>query len=431
MLVHRAQGSTVSFLPCCRELGSRHGPTTLRGPLYGRAYGNPDNPHLTRSGSLVVTTTEKESVCLGCQSSEPCLCVTGRDALVRRARVLTARGTKAAQAGHLLEAEGLLSEAVTIDRTLVHAWEARGLAAFARGDARLTRHSWRHAMQADPNSRAVEWLQSLAAGELWHVLESYNDALSQAKTGRRDDAIRALERARALCPEFEPAARLQRLLAQHSEEPARTGWSDAADARSSTLAPSVARARLAWTAGLLVATLGILAGWSQFFPRLSIPHAWRPDATLSKNGVATFVADSPRELRHTRGLVPTTSPDSLADAVRKAGIGSGNSPTSAGKRTAVLRRAAGRKHYLAGRAAFRRGDDQVAITELGRAADIGTRAYYQDDALYLRMLAQERLGDAAAARASAEAILKRFGTSIYANSRTRRLAGDVAAKGNQ
>ena len=408
------------------------GPATVRAPSYRRAHGNPDRHLPTSGGTLVVTTAEIESVCSGCQSPEPCLCVTGREALNRRAQALTALGIRAARVDDFRDAERLLSEAVTIEPTLAHAWEARGLAAFARGDARVARVSWSMALQADLGSRAGEWLQSLETGALRNVLDEYNDALSQAKAGRRDQATRALERARALCPEFAPATRLQRLLSELSDSPDLSApLSSATTTRVAAPAAAVVRTRLAWTAGLLAAAMVVLAGWSQLSPRWTVASSNGPDAAPQTRDATTPVADSIAALRRALGLVLAASPDSLAAVIETTGVDPVSWPASAVSRASELRRVAARKHYLAGQAAFRRGDDKSAISELKAATGVVTRGYFEDDALYLLMLAEERAGNATAARGSAATLLRRFGSSIYANSRTRRLAGDVRPTANR
>jgi hypothetical protein len=84
--------------------------------------------------------------------------------------------------------------------------------------------------------------------------------------------------------------------------------------------------------------------------------------------------------------------------------------------------AAGRRQYLLGRKALQRGEDSLAIQALRKATSTSESAYFIDDALYLLMLAEERVGDRSSARGTAGLILERHPASIYANSRTRRLA---------
>jgi hypothetical protein len=132
--------------------------------------------------------------------------------------------------------------------------------------------------------------------------------------------------------------------------------------------------------------------------------------------------DSTAAMRRALGAVLGATPDSLAELLRTAGIDSTRWLPGAVAAAESLQQQTGRKRYTLGRRAYRRGEDATAVAELRRALALAPRAYFEDDALYLLMLASERQGDVKTARLTAQTLEREYGSSIYANSRTRRLA---------
>jgi TolA-binding protein len=87
-----------------------------------------------------------------------------------------------------------------------------------------------------------------------------------------------------------------------------------------------------------------------------------------------------------------------------------------------LTRESGRHQYLVARAAIASGNDTAAIRGLRQSIVTSPRAYFADDAMYLLILAEERIGDSVSTQTDARELLTRYPKSPFANSRTRRLA---------
>ena len=353
------------------------------------------------------------TVCELCPPGEPCICVAGRSMLTRHARSLAAQGFSAAGEGNLERAELLFAEAVAIDPDLSRAWAARGLCAFARGDVSDARRAWRRALTIDPSSVAKRCLGALSDGDLGAVIQHYNRGLALAEAGDPNGAISQLERAGALCPEFLPVIRVEGLLRfQSTIRSDRTaGWTERArhwssdgvirhlldvDSKQSRPDDGVTLLRHSpskstrWSVAA-AATIVVALGWWTF-PYGS--NASVPSDTSGAKIMATVTATATPPVR-----TPTLS-----------------GPTG---------RAAGRRLYLAGRTAFGRGEDSLAIRAL-RDAAASRNAYYADDALYLLMLTEERVGNRPSAGQTARRLLDEHPRSMYVNSHTRRLASAVA-----
>ena len=288
-----------------------------------------------------------------------------------------------------------------------NALEALGLCSLAVGDANAALHAWKRAYGLNKDARLQEWIDSLVAGDIRDALVSYNKALACAKANQHKDALQFINLSLEKLAGFQPALELRDVVLtalQVLEQIPDTHVSSRHLRRPRVL--------------MVVATVVVgmfLVGAVRYGIKVRAPTVPAPIPTSHEPPSSTVL-----------GLALQGESDSLADLIRSVRLSEHQWNLVAERKADSILWSAGWRHYRIGMNAFRASSLEAANSELRTAARYGRGSFYEDDALYMLSKVLVQMNDSVSARPVARDIMERFPRSIFANSRTRRLA----AQGN-
>ena len=376
-----------------------------------------------------------------------CACTVSATSLTARAEELSRAAMSAAAHGELHRALDLGRQALTIDGSSAQLWQMTGLSALAVGDVAEAVSSLRVAHSLDAASGANEWVTSIERGPAHSALKHYNHALAEAQADRIDSAVESARQALHDLPNFVPAARLLGLLCveQGNVAEAREMWQSALETCSDDrdllrlLAATSATVPVerggtptpprrvsigiraqktilpAVTVGLAVLTLLVIGGAVISNRRATPAQADTTRAPLASRADSVALA---RAL----GQILAAESDSAVDALRALEPHTRQWPAAAKQRAASIAQQRGRDHFSAGEKAFNSGQWRAATRELSWAVTYGDGAEYHAAAMYLLARSHARTSQPSSAKIQAEALLRRYPNSRYADGVMRTIA---------